>query len=81
MSRKQWFTFVMLSVFPFLLALTFRATDNYFFRLHRQKMVKERTNYFPQSPPDSTEELIKNEFSCQELTVAGDTLMLDAPGP
>ena len=81
MSRKQWFTFLALSVLPFVLALSFRAVDNYFFQLHRQKMMKERTNYFPKNPPEAAEELIKNELSCQELTVAGDSLVLDVPLP
>ena len=80
MSRRQWFTFIALSLLPFVIALTFRASDNYFFRLHKHKLMKEGSNYYPKAVPESTEDISRYEFSCQELAVESDSLAVGAPG-
>lgn len=64
MSRKHTYIFIFLCLFPFLLALSFRAADDYLFAQHREKLKKEQPRYFPKEPPKAAEELIEHEFTC-----------------
>jgi hypothetical protein len=64
MSRKHTYIFIFLCLFPFLLAMTFRAADNYRFAQHIEKLKKERPQYFPKEPPRRLEELTDYEFTC-----------------
>lgn len=64
MSRKHKYIFVFLCLFPFMLAMSFRAADNYRFAQHLDKLKKSRPEYFPKEPPRTVEELIEQEFTC-----------------
>lgn len=47
-----------------MLAMSFRAADDYRFAQHLEKLKKSRPEYFPKEPPRSVEELIEYEFTC-----------------
>lgn len=64
MSRKHTYIFIFLCLFPFLLAMTFRAADDYRFAQHLEKLKKQRPQYFPKEPPIQVEKLIEYEFTC-----------------
>ena len=73
MSRRHKLIFVALSLFPFVLAMSFRAVDNYQFALQKERIKKERTDYYPQSI-GPTEQNPEHEFSCHEHMLASDSL-------
>lgn len=64
MSRKHTYIFIFLCLFPFLLAMTFRAADDYRFSQHLEKLKKERPQYFPKEPPIELEKLMEYELTC-----------------
>ncbi len=47
-----------------MLAMSFRAVDNYRFALHLDKLKKSQPEYFPKEPPGTMEELIEHKFTC-----------------
>jgi len=64
MSKKHIYIFIFLCLFPFMLAMTFRAVDDYRFAQHKKMLIKENPGYFPKEPPKTTDWLVKREFTC-----------------
>ena len=64
MSRKNTFIFVCLCLFPFVLAMGFRAADNYQFAQHKKMLHKTHPSYLPKEPPKANEWLIEKDFTC-----------------
>lgn len=64
MSRRHTYIFIFLCLFPFLLAMTFRAADDYRFSQHLEKLKKSKPQYFPKEPPKQVEELMEYKFTC-----------------
>lgn len=72
MSRRQKLIFVAWCLFPFVLALGFRAVDNYQFDLERHRLHKNKPDYFPSTL--GPEELNPaHEFTCHQLDLVTDT--------
>ena len=78
MSRKHKLIFVALSLFPFVLAMGFRAADNYQFALERHHHIKTHPDYFP-SIKNAEELQLQQEFTCQHLKLAGDSTNVMEP--
>lgn len=71
MNRRHKLIFIALSLFPFVLAMSFRAVDNYQFALERQKHLKSHPDYYP---PILNVEEIEKEFTCHQMELSQDSL-------
>ena len=77
MSRRQKLIFIALSLFPFVLAMSFRAVDNYHFTLELHKSQKAHTDYFPKPPGEEYE--LESEYTCGYLELSQDSLNMISP--
>ena len=74
MSRRQKLIFVAWCLFPFVLALGFRAVDNYQFDLERHHKQKLNPDYFPSfRGMDQLQD--KHEVVCSELGLVGTSII------